>query len=316
MANPVARRLLGVCPREDRKTPATIWEPPESLRQPLAGVLREQHEYLPEGFEKAVVLQVGDKTHSFLPRILPIRDSSGVTLGAAVLLEDITRFRLLDEVKSNLVATVSHELKTPLTSIRIVLHLLLEECVGPLVPKQIELLVDARDNAERLPIMINNLLDLAKLEQGRIRLRLQSVRPAALLQAAVESFRPRAEDQGVELVPGGCRTVGSRGGQRGPVPARPAQPAGQLAEAHAAGRTNHRPAAEAAGQRIVVSVTDTGSGIPPQHVPLVFEKYFACRATPPPSAAGWGWPSSARSSPPTAARSSAKAPPARRPSSA
>ena len=56
-----------------------------------------------------------------------------------MLLEDVTRFRLLDEVKSNMVATVSHELKTPLTSIRLVLHLLLEENVGPLLPKQLEL---------------------------------------------------------------------------------------------------------------------------------------------------------------------------------
>ena len=119
------------------------------------------------------MLQLGEQSRSFLPRILPIRDSSGATLGAAVLLEDITRFRLLDEVKSNLVATVSHELKTPLTSIRIVLHLLLEEGVGPLVPKQLELLVDARDNAERLLAMINNLLDLARLEQGRTQLRLR-----------------------------------------------------------------------------------------------------------------------------------------------
>ena len=113
-----------------------------------------------------------------------------------MLLEDVTRFRLLDEVKSNLVATVSHELKTPLTSIRLVLHLLLEENVGPLAPKQLELLVDARDNAERLLVMINNLLDLARLEQGASQLHLRPERPAKLLQAAAESFRPRAEDRG------------------------------------------------------------------------------------------------------------------------
>src|SRR5271169_656658 len=84
---------------------------------------------------------------------LPIRDGASATLGAAVLLENVTRFRLLDEIKSNMVATVSHELKTPLTSIRLVLHLLLEEQAGPLQPKQLELLIDARDNAERLLTM-------------------------------------------------------------------------------------------------------------------------------------------------------------------
>ena len=117
-----------------------------------------------------------------------------------MLLEDVTRFRLLDEVKSNMVATVSHELKTPLTSIRLVLHLLLQEDVGPLLPKQLELLVDARDNAERLLAMINNLLDLARLEQGGSQLRVQPESPSTLLRGAFEAFQPRAADRGVEFV--------------------------------------------------------------------------------------------------------------------
>ena len=172
LANPVARRLLvGTLPEKATCRPPFGSRPSRcASRWPMR--LNSQQEYVPEGFDRAIVLQIGEKTHSFLPRILPIRDSDGATLGAAVLLEDVTRFRLLDEMKTNLVATVSHELKTPLTSIRLVLHLLLEENVGPLTPKQLELLVDARDNAERLLVMINNLLDLARLEQGRIQLNL------------------------------------------------------------------------------------------------------------------------------------------------
>ena len=156
-----------------------------------------------------------------------------------MLLEDITRFRLLDEVKSNLVATVSHELKTPLTSIRLVLHLLLEESVGPLTPKQLELLVDARDNAERLLVMINNLLDLARLEQGPGQLRVHPERPAALLQAAADSFRPRAADQGVELVVEDCGRPAAGGRRRRAVPARVAESARQRPGPHAAGRAHH-----------------------------------------------------------------------------
>ena len=155
---------------------------------------------MPEGFDKVIVLQQGEQPYSYLPRVLPIRDASSATLGAAVLLEDVTRFRLLDEVKSNMVATVSHELKTPLTSIRLVLHLLLQENVGPLLPKQLELLVDARDNAERLLAMINNLLDLARLEQGGSQLRLQPESPSTLLREAFDAFQPRAADRGVEFV--------------------------------------------------------------------------------------------------------------------
>jgi len=62
----------------------------------------------------------------------------------------VTRLRLVDELKTNLVSTVSHELKTPLTSVRMALHLLLEESIGELNSKQSELLLAARDDSERL----------------------------------------------------------------------------------------------------------------------------------------------------------------------
>ena len=115
MANPAARRLFGLTKREAGASPMD-WTPPEALRHPLAEALQSQREYIPEGFDKVIVLSRGEQPRSYLPRVLPIRDAADSTLGAAVLLEDVTRFRLLDEVKSNMVATVSHELKTPLTS--------------------------------------------------------------------------------------------------------------------------------------------------------------------------------------------------------
>jgi len=273
LANPVACRLFGALPHDPEKDATLVWQPPEPLRQPLADVLQNQREYLPEGFDKAIPLPVGEESHSFLPRILPIRDSQGATLGAAVLLEDITRFRLLDEVKSNLVATVSHELKTPLTSIRLALHLLLEETVGPLTPKQIELLVDARDNAERLLVMINNLLDLARLEQGQSQLNLRPEQPASLVGAAAESFQPRAVDQGIELV---IDVAGDL--PRVAVDADQLQHALQnlldnaLAHTPQGGRITV--SAERRENRIVISVADTGSGIPAQHLPFLFERYF------------------------------------------
>ena len=266
---------------------------------------------MPEGFDKAIVLSTGEETHSFLPRILPIRDSDGATVGAAVLLEDVTRFRLLDEVKSNLVATVSHELKTPLTSIRLALHLLLEETVGPLAPKQLELLVDARDNAERLLVMINNLLDLARLEHGPGHLDVRPQRPVALLESVAESFRPRAEDRGIELSMDAAgdlplvavdvdqfqhalqnlldnALVHTPEGGRITLSALRVQGSGFRVQAVGAtdeGRgargedvsphsSSLIPHPSPAGDKVVFSVTDTGCGIPAQYLPLVFERYF------------------------------------------
>ena len=236
MVNPAARRLFGLPQRDNSHATPVIWEPPEALRQPLAEALQEQRQYVPEGFDKVIVLQQGEHANSYLPRVLPIRDASA-TLGAAVLLEDVTRFRLLDEVKSNMVATVSHELKTPLASIRLVLHLLLEENVGPLLPKQLEFLIDARDNAERLLAMVNNLLDLARLEQGGSHLRVFPEPPATLLRCAFDAFQPRARRPGSGTHAGRPRHQPTGARRQGPIPTRLAEPHGERPGPH----THRRP---------------------------------------------------------------------------
>ena len=287
MDNPAARRLFGLPDPTHAGTTPPVWEPPDALRQPLAEALHEQRQYVPDGFDKVIVLQQDEQPHSYLPRVLPIRDASSATLGAAVLLEDVTRFRLLDEVKSNMVATVSHELKTPLTSIRLVLHLLLREDVGPLVPKQLELLVDARDNAERLLTMINNLLDLARLEQGGSRLCLQPELPATLLRQACDGFRPRAQDRGVELVLAETEVA-----EPVPVDKEQVQHALQnllenaLAHTPPGGRITL--AAEAAAGHVVISVADTGSGIPAEYIPLIFQRHFRVPGDETPGGSGLG----------------------------
>jgi signal transduction histidine kinase len=274
MANPAARRLLGVAaPAEDRSS-LVVWNPPEGLRQPLTEALRDQRPFAPEGFERILHLRQDGQDHALLPRILPIRDPYGNTLGAAVLLLDVTRFRLLDQLKNDLVATVSHELKTPLTSIRLAVYLMLEETVGPLTAKQTELLLDARENAERLLARVNNLLDLARLEERREPLEIRREDPAALLQNVADAVRPRADDKGIALV----------------VEAPPGLPplaADALRLAHAlnnlldnaliyterGGRIVLSAARGGPGE-VVLTVSDTGCGIPAEHLPRVFDRFF------------------------------------------
>ena len=106
----------------------------------------------------------------------------------------------MDEVKTNLVSTVSHELKTPLSSIRMGLHLLLEERIGALNPKQLELLLAAREDSERLLRMINDLLDLARLESGQSRHRFEIVSPGTLIKNAAPDLKPLLEANDARLV--------------------------------------------------------------------------------------------------------------------
>ncbi len=228
---------------------------------------------MPEGFESAVTISCDGRPRLFLPRILAIRDPQENILGAAILLQDVTRFQLLDQVKSNLVATVSHELKTPLTSIGLAVHLLLEEAAGPLTPKQTELLIDARENSERLLATINNLLDLTRFEGERQRLDRQPRPPAELLQATANIVRPRVEDKQITIEVHADDSL-------------PLVDVDVPRFAHALDNlvdnaiTYTRPggrimlSAAAAGPNVTLTVADTGVGIPAEHLPRVFERFF------------------------------------------
>ena len=146
-----------------------------------------------------MVVRVDDKEVFLLPRIIGVRDELGTVFGAAVILQDVTRLRLLNEIKSNLVSTVSHELKTPLTSVRMGLHLLLEERIGTLNPKQAELLLAAREDSERLLSMINDMLDLAKLESGKAQQSQETVNAGTLVQNLAGELEEVAESHGCKL---------------------------------------------------------------------------------------------------------------------
>ncbi|MES1166477.1 MAG: histidine kinase dimerization/phospho-acceptor domain-containing protein, partial [Pseudomonadota bacterium] len=154
---------------------------PAALAEPLARVLAGGEHYLPTDYGRTVTVRVAREDRHYLPRILAIGDKLTEFKGAAIILQDVTKFRLLDDAKTNLVGTVSHELKTPLTSLRMAVYLLLEQNVGALAPKQRELLELARDDADRLLRILDNLLDLARLEGGASALDRRGITIAALL---------------------------------------------------------------------------------------------------------------------------------------
>jgi signal transduction histidine kinase len=163
-------------------------------------VLKGAPDFLPTSFERVIVFRVDEHEVFMLPRVIGMRDEAGHIFGAAVILQDVTRLRLLDEVKTNLVSTVSHELKTPLTSVRMGLHLLLEERIGALNDKQTELLLAAREDSERLLRMINDLLDLATLESGTAVLPSETIEPKELVDRAADDLRPLVESRGTRFV--------------------------------------------------------------------------------------------------------------------
>lgn len=172
---------------------------PPKLAVAAANVVRDNRDFVPDSFSEVHALRVKDGEKSFLPRIHLMRDPDGKPIGAAVLLHDVTRFRLLDDAKTNLVATVSHELKTPLTSVRMVLHMLLEKSLGPLTGRQNELIQTARRDSERLLRILDALLDIARLESGASSLTRKPVPPDELVQTIAEEARRNTSAKGFNI---------------------------------------------------------------------------------------------------------------------
>lgn len=172
-----------------------LGEFPPPLAEPLGRVLATGEHYLPGDYAKVVSL--GGR--HYLPRILAIGDKLTEFTGAAIVLQDVTKFRLLDDAKTNLVGTVSHELKTPLTSLRMAVYLLLEQKLEGLTPSQRELLESARDDSDRLLRILDNLLDLARLEAGASMLNRREVVVPALLDDIAREARVFIESAGQTL---------------------------------------------------------------------------------------------------------------------
>jgi signal transduction histidine kinase/HAMP domain-containing protein len=172
---------------------------PQKVDEKVEQVRANGQDYLPTLFKDAIKFHIDGQDYYFLPRIVLLRNDQRDIFGVAVILENVTRMLLLDDVKSNLVATVSHELKTPLTSIRMALYLLHERAVGSLNDKQSELVETARDDSDRLLKTLNDLLDLAKLEQGTAQLETQQMAPSAIVENAVREMREIANASQIEL---------------------------------------------------------------------------------------------------------------------
>lgn len=272
MANPAARRVLGVGPVGDQ--PGHTWQPPDRLRGPLDAALQTQQPFLTQSFDQSVMYRIGNEDRTYIPQILPVRDPYGGTLGAAIVLNDVTRFRLLDELKSDLVATASHELKTPLAGLRLAVHLLLEEIVGPLLEAQKDLLIDARENTERLVRIVDQMLSMAKLEHDREHLEVSPQDPAQLMRTAAEQVHPMMSGKRLLFELADATSIP-------PIAADP-QRLGQVLNNLLVNAATYT---ESGGQitlsvrpidngRVELAVKDSGVGIPPEYLPHVFDKFF------------------------------------------
>ena len=182
------------------------------------------------------------------------------------------RLRQLDEMKEEFFATLSHELRSPLTSVREASHLLADEVAGPLTPKQARLVEIIQRSSDRLLRIVNQILDISRLRAGLLPLQHKPVDLERLVTRAAEELRPQAEEAKVTLE---RERVGQRFTISGDEDRLVQVVVNLLANAirftPAGGRVVAR--VVDAGSECEVQVEDTGLGIPASELPHIFDSY-------------------------------------------
>ncbi len=282
VATESAKTVFGLKPGNQIQSLPLKW-----LAELYNNVLRHARPSGPEHNGSAIQHFDKGEERFFRPMVVPILNNEKQPTGVVMTLKDVTEQRLQDELKRGVISTVSHQLKTPLTSIRMAIHLLLEEKVGPLTEKQAELLVAAREDSDRLHGILNNLLDISRIESGRVKMEFRAVSPREMAMEALESFRTAAHDQGVTLdveLPEDLPEVWADTTRISHVFGNLLSNA--LKYTPPGGKVTLSAGAEEHG--VTFSIADTGKGIPSHYLPRIFEQFFRVPDQGPQTGAGLG----------------------------
>jgi PAS domain S-box-containing protein len=199
----------------------------------------------------------------------PILEDELIT-GAVVVFRDVSERRKIEKMKNEFVSVVSHELRTPLTSIRGSLGLLAGGAGGLLTPKADRMVTVALESSERLTRLINDMLDIERIESGTMPVQLEDCRPRELIEQAVDSVRGlagnhrlsvRADPALVHVRADADRIVQTLTNLIG------------NAVKFSPPLTTIEISAAQQGSRVHFAVADQGRGIPPEKLNSIFERF-------------------------------------------
>ncbi len=140
-----------------------------------------------------------DNRESFYSKEILSVTSEERVIGKVIILKNITEYQQLDEAKTNFIATISHELKTPISSIKMSLKLLEDKRIGDVNTEQKQLLGNIDDDARRLLQITGELLDMAQVETGKLNLNFGSTHPKNIVDYAVKAVKFTADQKEVSL---------------------------------------------------------------------------------------------------------------------
>ncbi len=253
------REMIGLYGVEGRKWLAAI---EEWSAQPTG-------ERAPESFV-AERLELGERIVAV--HVAPVTMGSEY-LGTVSVFRDITAVVAADRAKSEFVSTVSHELRTPMTSIKGYADLVLMGAVGSLTEQQKHFIGIIRNNADRLTELVNDLLDISRIETGRIQLEPKALDMHELVEQVISMLEGRARNQGLTLI--------SHVSERLPAVWGDSARIVQILTNLIGNAVNYTPSggtvtvsAQAEDNKLKVMVSDTGIGIAHEDLGKIFGRFF------------------------------------------
>ena len=217
-------------------------------------------------------IQQGEAQRHYHFSITPVKSEAGSMVGVVLLLRDVTRLKELDRLKTEFVMTASHELRTPLTGIAMSIDLLREQAMGKLDPKEQQLLAAAHEEVQRLKVLVSTLLDLSRIEAGKIEMEFDRVPVQLLFDKAVPPFKAQSDEKSVQLaitLPPGLPRVKADAHKITWVLTNLISNA--LRYTDNGGQIRLR--AENYGPQVHISVGDDGPGIPYEYQTKIFQKF-------------------------------------------
>lgn len=265
--NPALMRLMEIGEEVENPVPINMITREESLIDTLRQILGGD---FPEEESISQEIRVGAKVLRAISA--PALSPNGAVAGTVTVLEDITAFKQLDEMKSAFVNMVAHELRSPLVAIRQLNSVLLEGLTGPLEEKQQDFVKRGMNKIDSLLELINDLLDVAKIEAGKFVQHQVPTDLGPIIEETVALMEPRAREQGITLT---CSCQNLK-----PVQADPKNME-EVFNNLVSNAINYSPeggrvtiTARGLGEYMEVKVEDTGVGIPPEELPKIFDKFY------------------------------------------
>ena len=265
--NPALMRLMEISDKIENPAPITKIMNDESLIDTLKQI---QSGETSEGESVSQEINIG--TNILRAISAPALGPDRSVVGTVTVLEDVTAFKQLDQMKSDFVNMVAHELRSPLVSIRQINSVLLEGLAGPLEEKQQDFVDRGVKKIDALLELINDLLDVAKIEAGQYVQRQVPTDIGKIIEETVSLMEARAQEQGITL------TYSCQGLK--PVQADPKNME-EIFNNLVSNAINYSPeggrvtvTAQSLGEYMEIKVQDTGVGIPSEELPKIFDKFY------------------------------------------